>query len=296
MRNLPAELQEALECGVTTLARCWRVERADGVVFGFTDHDRPLTFDGTVFEPESGFAPSAIEAGTGLSADTQSVGGALQSERITPEDIGRGVYSGAEVRAFLVDWTNPETRILLSRGAIGEIRRGEIAFEAEVVGLADQLNQPTGRAYLSSCECRLGDSKCGVDIADPAFGGLGTVTGTNDPRQLLVSGLDGFEPNWFTNGALTWTSGANTGANAHVKAHLSIGADTLIELWLAPPAPIEPGDTFEITAGCDKTSATCAAKFGNIAAFRGFPHIPGDDVASSYPSTGGTHDGGSLFR
>ena len=42
MKSLSAALQAHLDSGTTTLAWCWRIERADGVVFGFTDHDRPL--------------------------------------------------------------------------------------------------------------------------------------------------------------------------------------------------------------------------------------------------------------
>ncbi|MFK7945716.1 MAG: DUF2163 domain-containing protein [Paracoccaceae bacterium] len=296
MRQLSPELQQSLDSGASTLARCWLVTRTDGVKFGFTDHDLTLAFDGISFEPESGFAPSAIEAHTGLAADTHEVTGALSSDRITAEDIARGFYSGAEVTLFLVNWRNVDDRVLLSRGAIGEIRRGDIAFQAEVTGLADRLNQPVGRAFLHTCECRLGDAKCSVNLGDPAFLGSGIVTTAADPQQISAAGLSSFEPGWFTNGRLVWTSGANAGLEGHVKAHLLLGPDALIDLWLAPALPIASGDQFEITTGCDKTAATCAARFGNIENFRGFPHIPGDDAAASYPATGGVHDGSSLFR
>jgi uncharacterized phage protein (TIGR02218 family) len=296
MRQLPPNLAEALEHGATTHARCWRVQRTDGVVLGFTDHDQHLSFDGVDYAPETGFAPSAIEAGTGLAADTHEVAGALSSDQITAEDISRGVYTGAEVMLFLVDWQNTQNRVLISRGQIGEIRLGDIAFEAEITGMADRLNQPVGKAFLHTCECRLGDAKCGVDLTIPRNRGTGTAIASADPQQIGATGLSVYPPGWFTNGRLTWTSGANTGLEGHVKAHLPLGDEALIELWLAPPLPVSAGDTFEITAGCDKTGRTCALKFENIENFRGFPHIPGDDVAASYPNTGGAHDGGSLFR
>ena len=60
MKSLSAALQAQLDSGTTTLAWCWRIVRADDVVFGFTDHDRPLEFGGVTFEPESGFAASEI--------------------------------------------------------------------------------------------------------------------------------------------------------------------------------------------------------------------------------------------
>ena len=44
-----------------------------------------------------------------------------RSTRITDEDIAKGAYDGAEVALYLVDWTDPELRLLVSRGLIGEI-------------------------------------------------------------------------------------------------------------------------------------------------------------------------------
>lgn len=46
-------------------------------------------------------------------------------------------------------------------------------------------------------------------------------------------------------------------------------------------------------ASCDKRWATCRAKFGNGANFRGFPDIPGDDFLTAIPVQGGRNDGGS---
>ena len=54
MRALPDGLAAHLESGVTTTCRCWRLTRPDGVSFGFTDHDRALTFDGVTFSAVDG--------------------------------------------------------------------------------------------------------------------------------------------------------------------------------------------------------------------------------------------------
>lgn len=296
MRTIPAEFQARLDGGATTLARCWRVTRRDGVVMGFTDHDRAIAFDGVDYEPEAGFDPSAVERTTGLSADTHEVTGALSSEKIAPDDIVRGVYDGAEVAVFLVDWSDPSVRLLLSRGLIGEIRRSDGVFEAEVTGLSDRLNQPFGRAYLAGCRARLGDAACGVDLSRPEFRGLGAVSAVAAPQLYHATGLGAFEHDWFTGGRLVWTSGANVGLAGHVKAQPVAGAEAVIELWLAPPMAVAPGDGFEVFAGCEKTAETCRRKFDNMANFRGFPHMPGDDTVAGYPQTGGAHDGGSLFR
>jgi uncharacterized phage protein (TIGR02218 family) len=61
------------------------------------------------------------------------------------------------------------------------------------------------------------------------------------------------------------------------------------------PEPLAAGDTFTVTAGCDKHFDTCVAKFNNAVNFRGFPHIPGNDFVVRYPVSGEPgHDGGSL--
>ena len=52
--------------------------------------------------------------------------------------------------------------------------------------------------------------------------------------------------------------------------------------------------TFTVTAGCDKTYPTCRDRFANVVNFGGFPHMPGNDFALSYPNQGSGNDGGKL--
>ena len=87
MKSLPATLQAHLDDGTTTLAWCWRITRADGLVLGFTDHDRTLSFLGTSFEPDSGLIASEVRSGSDLSVDAQDAEGVLMSGRITETDI-----------------------------------------------------------------------------------------------------------------------------------------------------------------------------------------------------------------
>ena len=49
MKTFPLGLQDHLDSGATTLAWCWKVERRDGTILGFTDHDLDLSFDGVTF-------------------------------------------------------------------------------------------------------------------------------------------------------------------------------------------------------------------------------------------------------
>lgn len=296
MRALPTSLEASLATGCTTHCRCWQVSRRDGVTLGFTDHDRDIAFEGVVHRAEAGLTAGALELSTGLRLDSQEVAGALTSDAIAEEDILKGLYDGATVRQYLVDWQDPESRVLLSAGTVGEIRRRGTAFEAEILGLSEALNRPFGRAYGKLCDRVLGDGGCTVDLGDAAHHGTATVEAVLDAARVEVSGLDAFASGLFTEGRVSWLTGANTGAVGHVKRHWAAEGLVRLELWNITPMEVAPGDTFEVEAGCDKRFATCRDRFANALNFRGFPHLPGDDHAAGYPSEGGAHDGGSLFR
>ena len=295
MRALHDGLAEALASGVTTLCRCWRLTRRDGAVLGFTDHDRPVRFGGVDFEPDAGFTRTEIARGLGLSVDNLEAAGALRSEAVTEADLMRGLYDGAEIVQWLVDWRQPMRREVLFAGTVGEIRRGAAGFEMEVLGVSEPLNRPRGRAFTRACDAELGDGRCKA-VLGPAFRGAGAVAAVQDARRFLAPGLAGVAPGWFDQGRLVWTSGANAGAGAAVRAHLVQSGGPVVDLWRAPDAPMGVGDAFEITAGCPKTAEACAEKFGNLENFRGFPLMPGEDWATSWAREEGGHDGGSLFR
>jgi uncharacterized phage protein (TIGR02218 family) len=294
MKALSPALQAHLDDGTTTLSWCWRISRADGVALGFTDHDRALTFDGTWFEPESGFAASEIRSGSDLSVDAQDATGVLTSDRITETDILDGRWDNAAVELWRVNWADTSQCVLLRRGAVGQIRRGRMAFVAEVRSLAHVLGQTVGRTFQAGCDARLGDARCGIDLENAIYKGTGVVTDLLRNRAFLASGLSGFDAGWFTSGTLTWTSGANAGRVTEVLAHGLDGSIASLTLLEAPVRAIAEGDGFIAQAGCDKRIATCSAKFANTTNFRGFPNIPGQDAVLRYASQDGGHEGNVL--
>ena len=294
MRAIDAALQARLDSGATRLCRCWRVRRRDGVDLGFTDHDGDLSFNGLTYRAGTGMDASAIQAGTGLGVDNAQAVGALSAAAVREEEVAAGRYDGAEVWHWLVDWQQPELRVLLFRGSFGEIRRSDGAFEVELRGLAEALNKPVGRAVMRTCDRVLGDSRCGFDTGQPGFSAEGAVAGASAGGSLRVSGLGGFADRWFEQGVLTWLSGENAGEVATVKADRKTDGGRSLALWAAPGRPVAAGDRFRVVAGCDKQAETCREKFANFLNFRGFPHIPGDDWVTAYPKDGAVHDGSSL--
>jgi uncharacterized phage protein (TIGR02218 family) len=291
VRTLDAGLAAHLDAGITTLCRCWKLTRGDGIVQGFTDHDETVVIDGVSCEPESGFDASEDTSATGFAVGGLEVLGALSSDRLSTDDLAAGLYDNASVEVWLVNWTTPSERLLLRAGHLGEVSREDGAFRAEIRGLADALDQPKGRVFRHGCDADLGDHRCRVDLTNAAYHGAGTVAASNGNRRFTASGLASFTAGWFERGRLTWTSGENSGRAVEVRAHRLSGSVATLELWQPMHFAIAAGDTFAVTAGCNKLFSTCVAKFANGVNFRGFPHMPGNDFALSYARANGTNDG-----
>src|SRR3954466_3603019 len=77
MRTLPLNLAAHMADGATSLCHCWKLIPRDGQSFGFTDHDRDLTFGGTVFAARSGLEAAEAMAELGFVVGGGEVSGAL---------------------------------------------------------------------------------------------------------------------------------------------------------------------------------------------------------------------------
>ena len=147
MRTSPSSLAAHLADGVTTLCHCWKLIRRDGKTFGFTDHDRDLSFGGTTFAARSGLEAAEATAELGFAVGGGEVAGALVSAGLTEDDIASGLYDDASVETWLVNWSNLAERLLIDIGSIGEIRRQDGRFVAEVRGLMHRFDEERGRLF-----------------------------------------------------------------------------------------------------------------------------------------------------
>ena len=261
---------------VTTLATCWRLERADGWVRGFTDHDRELVVDGLTYVASTGFLPSAIKTASDLSVDNLDVDGFLDDAALKAEDLIAGLFDGARIEVFIVNWADlGQGRLLLRKGFLGEIKRADQRFSAEIRGLSNRLQQTAGKLYSRLCRVDLGSSECVVALGPRTDVYSVAQVIAADTVRIVTARATGF----FTFGKATFTTGANAGAVNEVLLH----DGQTIRLFVPMPRPIVVGDQIVLVAGCDKTPETCNAKFANILNFRGEPHIPGNDKVFSYP-------------
>jgi uncharacterized phage protein (TIGR02218 family) len=262
---------------VTSTAYGWRLERRDGVTLGFTSHDCDIDMDGLRLRAAPGMMPSTITESIGLDVDGLDVRGALTADAIRPDDLYAGRWDGARLCIFLFDWSDPAAgKRDLAIGELGAVSHRGASFEAEFRGPAAKLDRPVAPATSPSCRAVFCDTACGLSSERFAYKRrVSSITGAavqfSSPLPGPVSG--------FAFGALRWLEGANTGLRADI---LFSGAN-MVQLAAPPPFAITPGVLVELIEGCDKTLATCAARFGNAVNFRGEPYLPGNDILTRYP-------------
>lgn len=284
---------EHLQSGVTNVCRAWAITRMDGTVFGFTDHDLALEFDGVTFKADTGLSAMALQQSTGLSVDNTEALGALSDASVTEADIEAGRFDGADVRAWLVNWADVSERQMVFRGTIGELRRSGGAFQAELRGLTEALNRPLGRVYQKPCTAVLGDQNCAFDTETRGYFADVAVQAVTDGSIFTFDDMSGFGAGWFARGVLQAKTGQAEGLSGLIKRDYGLDGARVIELWQPMRDAIVAGDLVRLVAGCDKRMETCRLKFNNILNFQGFPDVPSENWLMVQPSQSSETGGGS---
>ncbi|WP_268838006.1 DUF2163 domain-containing protein [Burkholderia sp. WTPI3] len=356
MRSIPSALVATLESEVQTVCTLWQITRTDGQVFAFTDLDQPVTYGGLTYQSAGGYTHSQIENTSDLSTSNLEVQAVFDSSAITQASLESGQWDFAQVTCMLVDYTNPSAgAVTLASGTLGQVTITNGAYQVEMRGVAQLMQQEQGDVYSPTCRAQLGDAKCMVNLTSLTFNGtVASVSGAtswSDPGltqtgpvvaysdttghkiptrspftvqvvppnggafvstisvvdsygttysvgtgsgQYTVSatGLYTFNSaqaggeifisynytvGYFAFGKVKWLTGQNAGFVMEVKSF----TPGTVTLAMAMPFPVTVGDTYTITAGCDKQLGTCYARYNNIVHFRGEPFIPGPDLLLS---------------
>ncbi|MFN4225321.1 MAG: DUF2163 domain-containing protein [Hyphomonas sp.] len=163
MQPVSDEFAEALKSGATTTCLCWTLTRADGFVLRMTEHDRALTVDGHVYDPDGQIEGLQFSRSRSLAPGPAEARGALAHAAITEADLDAGLWDGAQIDVIRADWQTPEHFVKVWSGRMTRLRRNGSAFEAELVSQKADLERPVGRVYARRCDAVLGDARCGVD-------------------------------------------------------------------------------------------------------------------------------------
>lgn len=269
-KTIPIALASEYAKGATTLCQCIKVTRSDGAIIGFTSLDRDVTVTGHLYKP--GFDLSAIATTETLSVDNLELTALPDGDQVTSQDLEAGKWTGAQFVVFEVNYESPSDGInVLKRGSAGECRFNRGKFVIEFRGLSQALQQSQGIVTQKTCRERLGGPLCRVDLAPWTF--TGNAVYAVDSRRVFSDGFVSGAEDIFTDGLVTFETGANAGFTQKVKSFDS-GTYTMS---LPFPYDIEEGDLFTVEAGCPKTREICKSRFGNVLNFQGEPDMPGVD-------------------
>lgn len=166
MRTATAGFQAALATDSTYLVTGVKIERRDGLIQYFTDHDQDLTVNGNLFKAAGGFTRSAMEDAVGTGVNEVEIVGALNSTDITDEDLRAGLYNYAKVTVYILDHNNPANGwVIIRRGTFGKVSVSEKGtFTVQIRSLTERLKGETGELFLPECQFDLGDNKCTIPL------------------------------------------------------------------------------------------------------------------------------------
>lgn len=276
---LPLWLQEP----IVPLAWLWRIARSDGLVLGFTSHDRDLVRGGMTYVATPGIRPSALSLSSALEADTMDIAGALTADAITATDLEAGRWDGASVSLSVCHWKDGSIApISVAAGTLGTVERKGGAFSAELqscggVDAARLLARPVAPETAPTCRARLGDAACRVNLARRTrIVRLASAEGARVTISDTIVATD------YAYGRLRFLTGANAGLTRLILS----GEGQALVLAEEPAFALAPDTRAEIIEGCDRSITTCWARFANAANFRGEPYLPGMDYITRYPGAG----------
>lgn len=274
MRTLPTALLTHYQSGATTIATCVRVVRRDGAVYGFTDHDRDVVVDGFTYSAVIGVDASTITTSSTMDVDNLEISTVLSAVGASAADIQAGVWNGAAVHVFEVNWRDTSMGVNdLKRASWGDVSHGRSGVTISAVGMMSRMQNNVGRTVLPTCDADFGDSRCGFNKAAVTVSSV-VVTGVGSRSQFTASSL-AHAAGYFDFGKITFNSGANSGLAKEIKLFQSGGIILLEESF---PFAVSIGDVFSIEPGCGKRrNEDCRDRWGNVINFRGFHDLPGVD-------------------
>ena len=165
----------------------------------------------------------------------------------------------------------PVGTTIIFRGVVGEVDLTSTSAMITVNDYKSLLSMQMPRnLYQSGCRHQLYDTRCTLSSAAYTQSGM---AGSGSSRGSILSSAVIAAPSGsgtYALGRLVMTSGLNNGFSRLVTAW---SGGVIFNLLNPFPFAIAAGDTFTVSAGCDKQMTTCTA-FGNLPNFGGEPFIP----------------------
>jgi hypothetical protein len=184
-------------------------------------------------------------------------------------------------RGYVVAWPTFPTLSLIPIGTVnvfaGRVAELDFGRSSITINMNDprELLATSMPRNLFSAACRYALFGPGCTLNKATFAVGSTVTAVSSGS--LQSGLTAYVDGYFSLGFLRFSSGMNSGLQGMIRSSGQTGGT--LNLLQPFPFNVGIGDAFTVYPGCDKTQATCANKFGNVANFGGQPYIPVAETA-----------------
>ncbi len=264
------------------MADLYTITLMSGTVLRYTTWDSNLVVLGNTFlTGPPNIERTSIEEKLGMDVSTIEI--TIQASLFdvvngTPilQAIGLGLWDGAAFRIdrlFMDSNGNQIGTVIRFSGVVGpvdELTRSYVKFTVNA-GTQFLTMQLPPIIMQPNCVHTLFDAGCGLVKA--SFAEANTVQGGSTINKLIS--LSAKADGYYDNGQIVFTSGPNTGLTKAVKQYFAKN------FFFNSPLPFPPnaGDAFTAWPGDDKTQATCANKFNNLANFGGFPYVPVPETA-----------------
>lgn len=247
-----------------------------GVSYYYADTDKDVAYGGKVYRVDGPIITrTQIKTSSKVSVDKLTL-----TIHSAPNDTIGGVpimtvahnggFDGATVRLIRVFFDGTGTVIgglNLFQGEAEVKSGGGLTVQLEIKSVVQKLNTEwPNRRYYPQCPYTLYDGECGVNIKDYRKRAVVTQVPDHNTVVLNINHDNGF----YTAGGIEWVSGALVGQTTQVMK------DDGSRIYFITPSEAQPsvGDEAYIYPGCDKTPATCKAKFNNFSRNRATPYVP----------------------
>jgi uncharacterized phage protein (TIGR02218 family) len=274
-------------------ADAFNIVLRDGVTtFNCTSWPVDLTLDGVVYasrkpwlETKSWNISNTMEVPEAvvlLHADASPFNGGANIKAQMHNGLFDGasiVYSAVYFDAAGVAAATPLQVLPILGGVVADIDLGGVTATINVRGKTDLLDQMAPRnLYQIGCNHAFCDAGCTLSIAAFTASYLAGASGLT--RAFIPwPGAPPANAALYTNGTLTFTSGAASGQTRTIGEANASGLTLNYPLYLPPAA----GDAFTAVQGCDWSfdsgSGQSCTYYGNTQHWRGFDQVPPPNAA-----------------
>lgn len=192
MKSASANLQLHIAERTTTMSYCAKIVRADGVIHGFTENVKDLTFDlgdghGSItYKARGGMMRTVFRSSNDLAPDNLDLKILFDNIEVTDADLRAGLYDDAVLEVFEVNRNSlADGRIWHGKGIFGEIKITDSEYTLEFRGEEQKLTQNILEMYTADCPAHCGDGRCGLDL-DPAIWTAATDYALGDHVKAAV--------------------------------------------------------------------------------------------------------------